>query len=198
MSDRLPSTGRRPSMSPERIRALLEAYYGEGSPSLEELRHRFTTTNKAGVERPLSLATVRKYLKAAGVELPRGRAAVVERDAGRARPCAISTMMNRIPTEMLIGEGQVKLLVRLLERGETSQKALARQFGVSERRVRAIRAGMTASEEAPTEAPSETEAEVAESVAEAADLPSVEVTDETNVLDVPVVEESAEEASEEA
>jgi len=60
-------------------------------------------------------------------------------------------MMNKIPTEVLIGEGQAKLLMRRLERGE-SQKGLAAQFGVSERRVRTMRAALVASEEAHEEA----------------------------------------------
>jgi len=172
MTNRLQSTGRRPSMSPERIQALLEAYYGEGSPSLGELSERFTVTNQAGVERPLSLATVRKYLKAAGVSLPRGKAAVKERQDGRAAPCSVRTMMNKIPTEVLIGEGQAKLLMRRLERGE-SQKGLAAQFGVSERRVRTMRAALVASEEAHEEA--EEAPESAEAAPESVEEAPVEV-----------------------
>lgn len=185
MSDRLPSTGRRPSMSPSRIQELLEAYYGEDSPSLMELCERFQVTNAQGESRNLSLATVRKYLKAAGVNLPRGKAAVKEREEGRKAPYSIRTMMNGIPTETLIGEGQVKLLCRFLERGDFSQKALASQFGISERRVRALRATLSV-EETDETAPSETEVEVAEAVAVAANLPSVEV----ETFDVVASEES--------
>lgn len=167
MSDRLPSTGRRPSMGPDRIQELLEAYYGEDSPSLVELSERFQVTNSKGESRSLSLATVRKYLKAAGVVLPRGKAAVKEREEGRKADCSVRTMMNRIPTEVLIGEGQTKLLARLLERGETSQKALAAQFGISERRVRTLRASLVSEDESPEEAP-----EAAEAASEADEAPS--------------------------
>jgi len=186
MSDRLPSTGRRPSLGPDRIQALLEAYYGEDSPSLKELRLRFHVTNSKGVERPLSLATVRKYLKAAGVTLPRGKAAVKEASEGRKAPCSIRTLMNHISTEELIGAGTVEYICRLLERGESSQKALATRFGISERRVRALRASIRS--DAEPEAPETVEAAPAE---------AEEETPEVNILDLPESEETPEETPEE-
>lgn len=185
-TDRLPSTGRRPALGPSQIQALLERYFSEGSPSLEELRQEFRQKNSKGEERALSLATVRKYLKAAGVELPRGKAAVKERAEGRVMPCTIRTMMNRIPTEMLIGAGQTQLLERLLERGEVSQKALAAQFGISKDRVRRFKASLAEAPAEPVEAPEEApetvepapEVEAEESPAEAEAAPEAPVETE--------------------
>lgn len=150
-TDRLPSTGRRPALAPADIERMLTRYFSGDAPTVPELATEFSVTNSKGVVRPLSQATVRKYLKAAGIELPRGKAAVKERTEGRVARVKIQSMMNRIPTEMLIGDGQTKLLVRLLERGEVSQKALAEQFGISKDRIRRFKQEIEVTERMETQ-----------------------------------------------
>jgi hypothetical protein len=130
---RMPSTGRRPALAPSTVEALLTRYFAEDKPSIEALSAEFQVTGSTGVTRNLSLATIRKYLKAAGIELPRGRAAALPRPQ-----VSVRTVMNRIPTEMLIGEGRTDLLVRRVARGEP-MSALAKEFGISKDRVARLR-----------------------------------------------------------
>ena len=169
--DRLPSTGRKPVLSPSDVQRLLERYYAEDQPSMDELAEEFSRTDSKGETKKLSLATVRRYLKLAGIKLPRGRAAV--KGKPRVGP-AISTLMNRIPTPVLIGAGRAKLLVRLLDRDGYSIKGLAKEFGVSERRVRKVRSTLVETVETPevTEAPVVEEPAVEEPVVEAPESPS--------------------------
>jgi len=127
------STGRRPALTPSTVEALLTRYFADDKPSIETLSSEFSVTNSKGVVRNLSLATIRKYLKAAGIELPRGRAAALPRPA-----VSVRTLMNRIPTNMLIGEGRADLLMRRVARGEPIT-ALAKEFGVSKDRVARMR-----------------------------------------------------------
>jgi len=127
------STGRRPALTPASVEALLTRYFAEDKPSIEALSAEFSVTNSKGEARSLSLATIRKYLKAAGVALPRGRAASLPRPT-----VAIRTLMNRIPTDMLIGEGRADLLMRRVARGEPIT-GLAKEFGVSKDRVARMR-----------------------------------------------------------
>lgn len=140
MTEKLASTGRTPALSPSDVHSMLEFYFSEDKPSVEQVAERFPQTAKtgkhAGVGRPMSLATVRKYLKAAGLTLPRGRANAPH--LPRVAPATVRTLMNRIPTEMLIGKGRAELLVRLLERGESIASCVTK-FGVSKERVRKLR-----------------------------------------------------------
>jgi len=146
MTARLTSTGRTPALAPSDVERMLTRYFDEDKPSLPTLAQEFTRTAKDGSVHSLSLATVRKYLKAAGIKLPRGRA----NDLPRV-PQKVRTLMNRIPTEMLIGKGRAQLLGRRVERGE-GVVALAREFGISKDRVRRLRDRARA-EMAPEEAP---------------------------------------------
>ena len=155
-TDRMPSTGRRPALSPSTVEALLTRYFSPEKPSIEALSAEFSVTNSKGESRDLSLATIRKYLKAAGVALPRGRAAALPRPE-----VSVRTMMNRIPTKMLIGDGRAKLLVRRVLGGEPIT-ALAKEFGVSKDRVARLRDSV-----APKATALPTEAEVIASVVEA-------------------------------
>lgn len=137
------STGRRPALTPSTVESLLTRYFAEDKPSIEALAAEFSVTNSKGESRHLSLATIRKYLKAAGVELPRGRAAALPRPS-----VSIRTLMNRIPTDMLIGEGRADLLMRRVARGEPIT-ALAKEFGVSKDRVARMRDRARPAVEAP-------------------------------------------------
>jgi hypothetical protein len=129
----MPSTGRRPALTPSVVESLLTRYFAEDKPSIEALSAEFQVTGANGTTRNLSLATIRKYLKAAGIELPRGRAAALPRPTASVR-----AVMNRIPTEMLIGEGRTDLLVRRVARGEP-MSGLAKEFGISKDRVARLR-----------------------------------------------------------
>lgn len=146
-TERMASTGRRPALTPSTVEALLTRYFAEDKPSIEALASEFSVTNSKGESRNLSLATIRKYLKAAGIELPRGRAAALPRPT-----VAIRTLMNRIPTDMLIGEGRADLLMRRVARGEPIT-ALAKEFGVSKDRVARMRDRGRPSNDAPAEIP---------------------------------------------
>jgi hypothetical protein len=135
----MPSTGRRPALSPSGVEALLTRYFAEDKPSLAQLATEFAVTNADGASRNLSLATIRKYLSEAGISLPRGRAAAKPRPS-----VSIRSMMNRIPTATLIGEGRERLLMRRIEAGE-SMTSLAKEFGVSRDRVARLRGPVASS-----------------------------------------------------
>ena len=176
MTDRLTSTGRTPALAPKDVERMLGRYFAEDKPSLSTLAEEFTRTDKSGKAHPLSLASIRKYLKAAGIKLPRGRA----NDLPRV-PQRLQTLMNRIPTETLIGQGRAILLARRLERGE-GVVALAREFGVSKDRVRRLRervAPWAASEEVPAieEVVESVEAESVEAAAADEAAPEEEVAE---------------------
>lgn len=147
--DRLRSTGRKPSLDVDGVRGLLERYFDGSNISVAEL----------ATEKECTQATVRKYLKAAGLTLPRGRGALKPRPAQ-----SVTALINRMPTEVLIGTGRAQLLMRRLADGESMTK-LATQFGVSRDRVRRFRdeCGLAP---APVEATPEPEA-VEETVVEA-------------------------------
>lgn len=132
-TERMPSTGRRPALSPSGVEALLTRYFSADKPSLAILATEFAVTNSKGESRNLSLATIRKYLTAAGIGLPRGRAASLPRPE-----TSVRAMMNRIPTKMLLGDGRNDLLMRRIEAGE-SMTSLAKEFGVSRDRVARLR-----------------------------------------------------------
>lgn len=150
--DRLLSTGRKPVLAPAGVRSLLERYFGEDRPGVKTL----------AAELKLTEATVRKYLKAAGLILPRGRAALKPRDARN-----VDAVMNRIPTEMLIGKGRMALLVRRLQSEDApSLTSLAREFGITKDRVARLRDRFAPVATAP--------------VAEAVEASAVESTDETS------------------
>lgn len=123
MSDRLRSTGRKPSLDVAGVQALLERYMDGSNVSIADLAS----------EQKLTEATVRKYLKAAGLSLPRGRAALKPREV-----VSVRTLMNRIDTALLIGAGRAELLRRRLADG-VSMTQLAKEFGVSRDRVRRFR-----------------------------------------------------------
>lgn len=161
--DKLTSTGRRPSLDVSGIQALLERYMDGSNVSIATLAE----------EQSLTTATVRKYLKAAGLTLPRGRAALQTREV-----VSVRTLMNRMSVRDLIGAGRSELLRRRLEAGD-SMTACASAFGISRDRVRRFRdeCGLGPAEspapEASESTPTEEEAQVAESVAQAQDLPQV-------------------------
>lgn len=158
--DKLTSTGRRPSLDVAGIRSLLERYMDGSNVSIATVAE----------EQSLTKATVRKYLKAAGLTLPRGRAALQEREV-----ISVRTLMNRMSVRDLIGAGRAELLRRRLEAGD-SMTACASAFGISRDRVRSFRdeCGLGPVETpAPESTPTEEEAQVAESVAQAQDLPQV-------------------------
>jgi len=151
--DRLRSTGRKPSLDTAGVVSLLERYLDGSNVSIADLAS----------ERKLTQATVRKYLKAAGLILPRGRAALKPREPGSAR-----ALVNAMPTAVLIGDGRAELLRRRLEAGE-SMTSLATAFNISRDRVRRFRAEsglapvVEASEpEAPAEAAAEADASAPE------------------------------------
>lgn len=121
--DRLRSTGRKPSLDVAGVQALLERYCDGSNVSIAELAEDFEITE----------ATVRKYLKAAGLNLPRGRAARLPREA-----VSVRTLMSRIDTALLIGTGRAELLRRRLANG-VSVTQLAKEFGISRDRVRRFR-----------------------------------------------------------
>lgn len=182
-AEKLFSTGRTPSLSPSQVREMLEFYFSDAKPSVEEIAERFPQTAKtgkhAGVPRRMSLATVRKYLKAAGLVLPRGRAnaAHLPREAQ-----SVNKLMNRIPTELLIGKGRAELLVRLLDRG-ASIASMVKQFDVSKGRVAKLRdrAGPQVDAVEPAAEPAPVAAEpVVKAASEAAEELS---STEENILD---------------
>lgn len=149
--DRLRSTGRKPSLDTAGVVALLERYMDGSNVSIADLAS----------ERKLTQATVRKYLKAAGLVLPRGRAALQPRE-----PVSARSLVNAMPTAILIGDGRAELLRRRIEAGE-SMTALATAFGISRDRVRRFRAeaGLAPAAEAP------------EASVESASEPAVEAAD---------------------
>lgn len=181
-TERLSSTGRTPALAPADVQRLLTRYFAEDKPSIKQLAEEFSQTNSKNETRALSLATVRKYLKHAGVVLPRGRANDLPR-----KPQNVRTLMNRIPTEVLIGKGRAELLLRRIARGE-GVVALAKEFGVSKDRVRRLRDRQVA-ETAPETPETPVAPEVTEPAPEPVSAPEVPVaTAET-------VEEASEAAS---
>jgi len=199
MTKKLASTGRTPALSPADVHSMLEFYFSEARPSVEQVAERFPQTAKSGkhegVARPMSLATVRKYLKAAGLSLPRGRANAPH--IPRVAPASVRTLMNRIPTSLLIGKGRAELLVRLLERGESIASCVSK-FGVSKDRVRKLR-DQASGLQTPFDAPVTGEPGVLdENTALVEDEPIV-VEPEVNILDGLVEAlEAAPEVSEES
>lgn len=121
--ERLRSTGRKPALGVAGVQALLERYTDGSNISIVDLAS----------EQKLTPATIRKYLKAAGLSLPRGRAALKPRESASVR-----ALMNRMDTAFLVGEGRAELLRRRLAEGE-SMTALAEEFGISRDRVRRFR-----------------------------------------------------------
>lgn len=121
--ERLRSTGRKPALSVSGVQALLERYTDGSNASIEAIAS----------EQKLTPATIRKYLKAAGLSLPRGRAALKPRES-----VSVRALMNRMDTAFLVGEGRAELLRRRLAEGE-SMTALAEEFGISRDRVRRFR-----------------------------------------------------------
>jgi len=134
--DRLRSTGRKPSLDVAGVEALLERYCDGSNVSIATLAE----------EKGLTEATVRKYLKAAGLDLPRGRAALKPRPE-----VSVRALMNRMPTEILIGTGRAELLRRRLEAGD-SMTSLAADFGISRDRVRRYRDELGLAPEKPAKA----------------------------------------------
>jgi len=117
------STGRAPSANLETLRTLLTRWFDDDKPSVQEL------SSEAG----MCLATTRKYLRLGlGHPLPRGRAALLSR--GEA---SVQKLMNAVPTEQLLGAGRMELLHRRRDAG-AGLDALATEFGISRRRVRAV------------------------------------------------------------
>jgi len=115
----LRSTGRRPSVNLVTLREILTLWFSPEAPSIEAI----------AAEKDLCAASVRKYLKMALGSLPRGRAAVGVRPAK-----GIDGLINGVPTEALLGEGRVELLLRQRSAG-ASFDVLASEFGVSRDRV---------------------------------------------------------------
>jgi len=115
----LRSTGRRPSVNLVTLREILTLWFSPEGPSIEGI----------AAEKGLCAASVRKYLKMALGSLPRGRAAVGPREAR-----GIDGLINGVPTEALLGDGRVELLLRQRAAG-ASFDALATEFGVSRDRV---------------------------------------------------------------
>lgn len=150
-TDRLRSTGRPPALGVSDVRSLLERYFDGSNVSVAELASEMKVTQ----------ATVRKYLKAAGILLPRGRAALQP----RATDVNVQSIMNRIPTETLLGTGRTELLRRRLGAGE-SMTSLAAEFGISRDRVRTFRDEAGLGSEAAAEAP-ESASELPETAADA-------------------------------
>lgn len=157
------STGRAPSVNLASLRTILTAWFDESTPSIASISKETGTCQ----------ATVRKYLRLALGPLPRGKAACMPR--GEAN---IQALLNGVPTEALLGRGRVELLHRRREAG-ASLDALAKEFGVSRRRVSAVVA--PPAPEVVPEAP-EPEAVAAEVVPEpeavAAEAPEVSDDDE--------------------
>lgn len=155
-NDRLRSTGRKPALDVSGVQSLLERYMDGGSVSIAELAS----------EQKLTEATVRKYLKAAGLSLPRGRAALKPREV-----VSVRTLMNRIDTSILIGAGRAELLRRRLADG-ASMTALAEDFGISRDRVRRFRDehGLAPEPVEAVEAAAEVEMEQAEDMAVEAEV----------------------------
>ena len=131
----LRSTGRRPALAPGRVQSLLERYMDGSNISITGLAS----------EQGVTEATARKYLKATGLELPRGRAALKPRE-----PVSVRQLLNRMPTSVLIGAGRAELLGRRLAQGE-SMTSLAKEFGVSRDRVRHYRTELGLAPEAPVD-----------------------------------------------
>lgn len=123
-TNRLRSTGRKPALTASDVRSLLERYFDGSNVSVADL----------AAEMKVTQATVRKYLKAAGILLPRGLAARLP----RATDVNVQSVMNRIPTDVLLGTGRTELLRRRLEAGE-SMTSLAKSFDISRDRVRSFR-----------------------------------------------------------
>jgi predicted transcriptional regulator len=115
----LRSTGRRPSVDLDALRGILGRWFDSDGPSVEAIAS----------EKGLCAASVRKYLRLALGSLPRGRAAVGPREARN-----IDTLVNGVPTDALLGEGRVELLLRKFA-GGMSRTALATEFGISRDRV---------------------------------------------------------------
>jgi len=126
---RLRSTGRSPSVDLGTLRTLLTRYFSEDHPSVAEL------SSEAG----LCQATCRKYLRLGlGHSLPRGKAALLSR--GEAN---VQALVNAVPTVDLLGSGRMELLAR--RRGDgAGVDALAREFGISRKRVKAVLAELDA------------------------------------------------------
>lgn len=151
--DRLTSTGRKPSLDVDGIRSLLERYMDGSNVSIATLAE----------EQGLTTATVRKYLKAAGLTLPRGRAALKPREV-----VSVRTLMNRMSVRDLLGAGRTELLRRRLEAGE-SMTSCAEAFGISRDRVRRFRdeSGLAPEPVEETEAEASEDSEPEQPVAEA-------------------------------
>lgn len=115
----LRSTGRRPSVNLVTLREILTLWFSPEVPSVEDI----------AASKGLCAASVRKYLKMALGGLPRGRAATLPREAR-----GIDGLINGVPTEALLGDGRVELLLRQRSAG-ASFDALATEFGVSRDRV---------------------------------------------------------------
>jgi len=163
--DRLRSTGRKPTLDVTGIQALLERYMDGSNVSISTLAE----------EQSLTTATVRKYLKAAGLTLPRGRAALKPREV-----ISVRTLMNRMSVEDLLGSGRVELLRRRLELGQ-SMTSLATEFGLSRDRIRKFRdeSGLAPEVSAEAEAPeSPEEPTVEESAEESAEEAVAETTED--------------------
>lgn len=131
-TQRAPSTGRKPLLAPSDVRRLLERYFSEDKPSIVDLSQEFTHVNLKGETLTLCPATVRKYLKSTGVKLPRGKATTLPREGQ-----SVQTLMNNIPTQLLLGFGQTQMLLRLFAKG-TSTKVLSEQYGISKARVKKL------------------------------------------------------------
>jgi len=202
-TEKLSSTGRTPALTPTQVEEMLTFYFSDARPSVPEVAERFPQVAKSGphegVARPMSKATVRKYLKACGLVLPRGRANAAH--LPRVAPASVRTLVNRIPTVMLIGSGRVELMSRLLGRGESIASCVTK-FGVSKERVRKIRDEVLSS--APTSTVEEAEAEASEAIETLGnefimDLEAAKATPEAeaNILDgLDEALEASEEASE--
>lgn len=119
---RLRSTGRAPSVNLNTLREILVRYYEEDQPSVATLASEFA----------LCEATVRKYLRLAIGPLPRGKAALQPRGSAN-----IQALLNGVSTVDLLGAGRIELLHRRRADG-VGIVALAQEFGISRRRVKAV------------------------------------------------------------
>jgi len=127
MTTRLTTTGRKPSVTLNTLREILVRYFDDERPSVSDISSEFK----------LCHATTRKYLRLVLGPLPRGKAALQPRTA----EAGLQTLLNRVPTAELLGDGRLELLVRRRDEGLGIQ-ALASEFEISRGRVKALLADL--------------------------------------------------------
>lgn len=118
---RLRSTGRAPSVDLVSMRTMLDRWFSDDHPSVADL----------ATEMGMCQATVRSALRLALGPLPRGKAALMDRGDAN-----VQALVNAVPTEAVLGTGRMELLRRRREAGQ-GLDSLAKEFGISRRRVKA-------------------------------------------------------------